>query len=113
MICWIDMPFGAFGEVDVGCERQRYGGIVKSVRDWDDDRNNKEKQNVLLFKSGNRTFIVSGLLLICALVLQGHSEGLYTLSPFIKMAFTFTMTALLPLVPVYIRKAIKSIASRK
>ena len=59
-----------------------------------------------LFKPGSRTYILSGLALLCALVLQAESQGVLHLAPLLKTTLTFALTLILPLVPVFIRKAI-------
>jgi hypothetical protein len=59
-----------------------------------------------LFKPGNRTYILSGLALLCALVLQADSQGVLHIAPLLKITLTFALTVILPLVPVFIRKAI-------
>ncbi|MFB0515822.1 MAG: hypothetical protein ACETWG_04350 [Candidatus Neomarinimicrobiota bacterium] len=58
------------------------------------------------FKPGTRTYILSGLALLSALLLQAHSQGVLSLAPMVKLLLTFVLTVVLPLVPVFIRKAI-------
>ena len=64
-----------------------------------------------LFKPGNRTYILSGLALLCALILQAEGQGVLELAPLLKITLTFTLTVILPLVPVFIRKAIAQMRS--
>ena len=62
-----------------------------------------------LFKPGTRTYILSGVALLCALLLQAHAQGILVLAPMIKLIVTLTLTVVAPLVPVYIRKAIAAL----
>ena len=64
-----------------------------------------------LFKPGSRTYILSGLALLCALILQAESQGVLELAPLLKITLTFALTVILPLVPVFIRKAIAQMRS--
>ncbi len=61
------------------------------------------------FKSGNRTYILSGVALAAALLLQAHAQEAITLAPIVKVALTFLLTIIAPLVPIYLRKAIEVI----
>lgn len=63
---------------------------------------------ITLFKAGTRTYILSILALVCALLLQAHTQGLITLNPMLKMSFTFGLTIVLPMIPLFLRKAIDS-----
>lgn len=60
------------------------------------------------FKPGNRTFILSALVLVIALVLQADYSGVFDLVPIVKTALLFVLTIAIPLVPLYIRKAIQN-----
>ncbi len=66
-----------------------------------------------LFKPGNRTYILSGVALLCAVLLQAHTQGILELAPIIKLIVTLTLTIVAPLVPVYIRKAIAALDDGK
>lgn len=59
-----------------------------------------------LFVPGNRTFILSGLALILAMLLQADSQGIFELAPLLRLMVTFALTLIVPLLPVFIRKAI-------
>ena len=64
-------------------------------------------------RSGYRTYLLSFLVLAVALVLQGHAQGLYTLDPRGRVALMYVLTIVAPLVPVYLRKAIANLDTRK
>ena len=66
-----------------------------------------------LFKPGTRTYFLSGLALLCAVLLQAHAQGIFELAPMIKLIVTLTLTIVAPLVPVYIRKAIAGLEAGK
>ncbi len=57
-------------------------------------------------KPGYRTYLLSFLTLAVALVLQGHAQGLYTLDSEVRITLMYVLTIVMPLVPVYLRKAI-------
>ncbi len=61
------------------------------------------------FKTGYRTYLSSFLVLATAVVLQGHAQGLYTLDPHTRVILMYALTILVPLVPVYLRKAIANL----
>ena len=60
-----------------------------------------------LFTAGNRTITLSVLALIMALLLQANAQGIFTLAPMLKLMLTMGITLIIPLIPVYIRKAIE------
>ena len=60
-----------------------------------------------LFLPGSRTYTLSVLALIVALLLQADAQGIFTLAPMLKLTLTMALTLIVPLVPIYIRKAIK------
>ena len=64
-------------------------------------------------RSGYRTYLLSFLVLAAAVVLQGHAQGFYTLDPRSRVILMYALTILAPLVPVYLRKAIANLDSRK
>lgn len=59
-----------------------------------------------LFTAGNRTITLSVMGLIMAMLLQADSQGIFTLAPMLKIVITMGMTLIVPLVPIFIRKAI-------
>lgn len=65
------------------------------------------------FKPGTRTYILAGVALVSALLLQAHAQGVLELAPMVNLILTFVLTVVLPLVPVYIRKAIAAMESGK
>lgn len=65
------------------------------------------------FKPGTRTYILAGVALVSALLLQAHAQGVLALAPMVKLILTFVLTVVLPLVPVYVRKAIAAMESGK
>jgi len=61
------------------------------------------------FKPGTRTYILSAVALVSALLLQAHAQGVLALAPMVKLALAFILTVAAPLLPVFIRKAIQAI----
>jgi len=59
-----------------------------------------------LFLPGNRTYTLSVAALILALLVQGDSQGFIELAPILKMACTMLLTIIVPMVPIFIRKAL-------
>jgi len=62
-----------------------------------------------LFKPGTRTYILSIAAMVCALLLQGHTQGVITLNPMLKLSITFGLTVLMPMIPVFLRKALDNL----
>ena len=62
--------------------------------------------DILKWAPGSRTYLLAVLALIMALLLQADSQGMFTLAPMLRMALTLGLTLVVPLVPIYIRKAI-------
>ena len=58
------------------------------------------------FTAGSRTYILSGLALALALLLQLDYTSVFELAPILKTAIIFLLTIITPLIPIYIRKAI-------
>ncbi len=61
------------------------------------------------FKPGTRTYILSVVALVSALLLQAHAQGVLALAPMVKLTLAFILTVVAPLVPVFIRKAIQAL----
>ena len=61
-----------------------------------------------LFLPGRRTYTMSIAALIMALLLQADAQEIFNLAPMLKLMLTMLLTIIVPLVPIYIRKAIKS-----
>ena len=66
-----------------------------------------------IFKPGRRTYILSGLALVSALLLQAHAQGVLDLAPMVKLTLSFVLTVVAPLLPIFIRKAIEAIEKGK
>ena len=64
---------------------------------------------ISFFKPGTRTYILSAVALVSALLLQAHAQGVLALAPLVKLTLAFILTVVAPLIPVFIRKAIKAI----
>lgn len=56
---------------------------------------------------GYRTYIVSAIAGICAILLQLDADTAINLAPAMEMFLTLIMYLMLPLVPVFMRKAIE------
>lgn len=69
--------------------------------------------STLKWGPGTRTYILSVVALVMALALQGSAQGLITLAPMLKMGLSLGLTLVVPLIPVYIRKAITDIGQPK
>jgi len=61
-----------------------------------------------LWVPGKRTFTLSILAGILAVLLQGDSQGFIDLAPMIKLIFELGLTLLLPMIPIYLRKGIEN-----
>lgn len=59
-----------------------------------------------LIKPGNRTYTLSAVVLLCAILLQANAEEIIHLAPILKLIVTMILTLTAPLVPVFIRKAL-------
>ena len=61
-----------------------------------------------LFTAGHRTYTLSVVALVCALLIQADSQGIFDLAPMLRLILTMVLTIIVPLLPVFIRKAIES-----
>ena len=59
-----------------------------------------------LFTAGSRTYTLSVVALICALLIQADSQGIFELAPILRLALVMILTIIVPMLPVFIRKAI-------
>lgn len=59
-----------------------------------------------LIKPGNRTYTLSAVVLLCAILLQANAEEIIHLAPILRLIVTMILTLTAPLVPVFIRKAL-------
>lgn len=64
---------------------------------------------IQLFKPGQRTYILSAVGLMLAMLLQADAQDAINLAPMLKSAIALALTLVIPLVPVYIRKAIAKV----
>ncbi len=62
-----------------------------------------------LFKPGTRTYLISIIAMLCAMLLQAHTQGLIALNPLIKLTLTFGLTIMMPMIPIFLRQAIASL----
>jgi len=61
---------------------------------------------MLSFLIGNRTYVVSILAGILAILIQADSQGMVHLAPLIRLMFDFGLVLLLPMIPIFLRKGI-------
>ena len=66
-----------------------------------------------IIPKGYGTYGLSVLACVLALLLQADSQEIVSLAPMLKLIFTFTLTLMLPLIPVFLRRAIESINTKK
>ena len=69
--------------------------------------------DIVRWLPGSRTYILAVLALVMALLLQAGAQGLITLAPMLEMGLTLGLTLVVPLVPIYIRKAITNMERSK
>ena len=69
--------------------------------------------DIVRWLPGSRTYILAVLALVMALLLQADSQKMFTLAPMLKMVLTLGLTLVVPLVPIYIRKAITNMERSK
>lgn len=65
-----------------------------------------------LFTAGSRTYVLSVVVLICALFLGADSKGILDLSPMTELILQTSLVIVAPLVPVFIRKAIANMQKK-
>lgn len=61
-----------------------------------------------LFVPGNRTYILSVIALIMAVLLQADTQGIFVLAPMLRLIIVMILTIVVPMLPVFIRKAIEA-----
>ena len=66
-----------------------------------------------LFVPGNRTIILSVVALVLAMLLQADAQEVFTLAPMLKLIITFALTLVVPLLPLFIRKAISDAQKKR
>ena len=60
-----------------------------------------------LWAPGKRTITLSIFAGILAVLLQADSQGVFVLAPMLKLVISLLMTIVLPMIPVYLRKALQ------
>jgi len=61
-----------------------------------------------LFLPGKRTYTLSILAGILAVLIQADTQGVIALSPMIRLMFNMGLALVLPLIPIYLRKGINT-----
>lgn len=61
---------------------------------------------IKLFMPGNRTVTLSVIGLLLGFLLQMDAQGAFELAPMLEGAIKLALTIIVPLVPIFIRKAI-------
>ena len=59
-----------------------------------------------LLTAGHRTYTLSVVALVCALLIQADSQGIFELAPMLRLILTMVLTIIVPMLPIFIRKAI-------
>ncbi len=60
----------------------------------------------MLLLKGKRTIILSVVAGLVAVLLQADYQGIFSLSPLLKLIMQLGLTVLLPMIPIYLRKGI-------
>lgn len=60
----------------------------------------------MLWIKGQRTIVLSVVAGLVAVLLQADYQGIFSLSPLIKLVMQLGLTVLLPMIPIYLRKGI-------
>ena len=60
----------------------------------------------MLWIKGQRTIVLSVVAGLIAVLLQADYQGIFSLSPLLKLLMQFGLTVLMPLIPIYLRKGI-------
>jgi hypothetical protein len=61
-----------------------------------------------LFLPGKRTFTLSIVAGILAVLIQADTQGVLTLSPMIRLMFNMGLALVIPMIPIYLRKGINN-----
>ena len=59
------------------------------------------------FLTGYRTYIVSALCGVLAILIQADAQGVFVLAPLVKLTFNFLLVIMLPFIPIFLRKGIE------
>lgn len=62
---------------------------------------------------GYRTYIVSALCGIMAIMIQADVQGVLNLAPMVKLCMEFGLVVLLPFVPIFLRRGIEDMLNKK
>ena len=60
----------------------------------------------MIWIKGQRTIILSVVAGLVAVLLQADYQGVFSLSPLLKLIMQLGLTVLLPMIPIYLRKGI-------
>lgn len=60
----------------------------------------------MIWIKGQRTIVLSVVAGLVAVLLQADYQGIFSLSPLLKLVMQFGLTLILPLIPIYLRKGI-------
>lgn len=60
----------------------------------------------MIWIKGQRTIVLSILAGLVAVLLQADYQGIFDMSPLIKLVLQLGLTVLLPMIPIYLRKGI-------
>ena len=61
---------------------------------------------------GYRTYIFSAIFALCALLIQGHADGVMTLAPMVLMAVKLLFAISGPLAFAFMRKAVEAMKNK-
>jgi len=62
---------------------------------------------LLSMLTGYRTYIISALCGIVAILLQADSQGILHLAPLVELTMNFLLVIMLPFIPIFLRKGIE------
>ncbi len=65
--------------------------------------------DILKWLPGSRTYILAVAALVMALLLQANAQEIITLGPMLTLILTLGLTLVVPLLPLYLRKAITNL----
>ena len=72
-----------------------------------------EGANMLTALVGKRTYIVSIVFGICAVLLQLDQDAVINLAPVVEMVINLIMIIMIPLVPVFLRVAVEKMRTNR
>lgn len=62
----------------------------------------------MIWIKGQRTIVLSVGAGLVAVLLQADYQGVFSLSPLLKLLMQFGLTIMMPMIPIYLRKGIDS-----